>query len=119
MGELEEGGGRTRLGDRADRGNLGGSSPPWQRMEEDEGGALRNLLWWLWEGRCWGPEGGGDGRPVNRLWKHPASPSAGPHARGRWGRLRASGVGSPLLGSVGEGGNPGQVCERGAAVELP
>lgn len=99
-------------GDRADKGNLGRSSPHVAEEGGGEGGALRNLLWLLWEGRCWRPEGGGDGQPVNRLWKHPISPSAGPQARGRWGRLRASGVGSLLLGSVREGGNPGQVCER-------
>lgn len=64
------------------------------------------------------PEGGGDGRPVNRLWKCPASPGAGPQARGRWGRLGASGVASLLLGSAGQGGNPGPVCERGAVVKL-
>lgn len=82
MGELEEGGGRTHLGDRADRGNLGRSSPASQRMEEGEGGALRNLLGLFWEGRCWRPEGGGDGRPVNRLWKHPEAPVRGPKPEG-------------------------------------
>lgn len=114
MGKLEEGG-----GDRADKGNLGRSS---SHVAEEGGGggwcseeppvvALGGQV--LEARRRWRR------RPVNRLWKHPANPSVEPQARGRWGRLRASGVGSLLLGSVEEGGNPGQVCERGAVVKRP